>query len=445
MNPVDLYRGEIFYLTDSPLDKETFYTYIADGALVVSEGYILESGPYSGMWQKYPQAFLHDYSGMIIMPGMIDAHIHFPQLNIVGMYGKKLLDWLNNYTFPSEKDFNDSAYSDYMAEQFVNTLFRNGTTACVAYATVHPHTAESLFRVASRYNMAMFAGKVLMDTNAPDYLLDTNVCKSKDGIEESRRLICKWHKRGRNRYAITPRFAVTSTPHQLAEAGKLHQEFPDTFIQTHLSENRSEIDTVRSLFPKSKDYLDVYERAGLVSERTIFGHCVYLSDDERKRIAEAKAIVAHCPVSNSFLGSGLMNLEQMNRANIQTVFATDVAGGNTFSMLKVMGEAYKVQLLQNYSLSVGETLYRATLGTALSLGLEKEMGSFVPGSFADFIVIAPEAVPELALRGAYLSEKEEWNIENKLFGLMASGDDRCIQATYIAGNKVYTNNSCLNR
>ena len=249
MNPVDLYRGEIFYLTDSPLDKETFYTYIADGALVVSEGHILESGPYSGMWQKYPQAFLHDYSGMIIMPGMIDAHIHFPQLNIVGMYGKKLLDWLNNYTFPSEKDFNDSAYSDYMAEQFVNTLFRNGTTACVAYATVHPHTAESLFRVASRYNMAMLAGKVLMDTNAPDYLLDTNVCKSKDGIEESRRLICKWHKRGRNRYAITPRFAVTSTPHQLAEAGKLHQEFPDTFIQTHLSENRSEIDTVRSLFP----------------------------------------------------------------------------------------------------------------------------------------------------------------------------------------------------
>ena len=301
---VYLYKGEVFYFKDSPLKFDESYSYYPDGALVVCRGKIIEAGAYENIKERYPEAFVTDYSGKLLMPGLIDSHIHYPQSEMIGMYGKQLLDWLNEYTYPTEEAFGDSEYAGRVARFFVNELFRNGTTTCMAYATVHKESVNALFSVASEYNMQMLTGKVLMNRNAPQSLMDTE----ESGEADSRELIEAWHKKGRNLYVITPRFSITSTHGQLISAARLHEEYPDTYIQTHLSENRNEIDSALELSPECSDYLEVYERAGLVTERSVFGHCIHLSDSECRRMAEAGAIIAHCPTSNLFLGSGLFLL-----------------------------------------------------------------------------------------------------------------------------------------
>ena len=254
---VYLYKGEVFYFKDSPLKFDESYSYYPDGALVVCRGKIIEAGAYENIKERYPEAFVTDYSGKLLMPGLIDSHIHYPQSEMIGMYGKQLLDWLNEYTYPTEEAFGDSEYAGRVARFFVNELFRNGTTACMAYATVHKESVNALFSVASEYNMQMLTGKVLMNRNAPQSLMDTE----ESGEADSRELIEAWHKKGRNLYVITPRFSITSTHGQLISAARLHEEYPDTYIQTHLSENRNEIDSALELSPECSDYLEVYERA----------------------------------------------------------------------------------------------------------------------------------------------------------------------------------------
>ena len=273
---VELFRGDIFYFTSSPLEDIHAYRYIPDGVLAVSEGKILATGSFVEMKKCFSDASVTDFSGKLLMPGFIDAHIHYPQSEIIGMYGRQLLDWLHEYTFPAETMFSSPEHADYIADFFVNELFRNGTTTCMAYATVHPESVNALFTAASQYNMCMLTGKMLMDRNAPEQLTDT----VERGGTESRTLIEAWHNKGRNRYVITPRFAISCTDKQLSEAGRLHRDYPDTYIQTHLSENKSEIDQTLSLYPDCSDYLEVYERAGLVTERTVFGHCIHLSEAE---------------------------------------------------------------------------------------------------------------------------------------------------------------------
>lgn len=424
-----LFRGDIFYFTSSPLENEEPYCFFADGGLAVCEGKVIASGPFREISAEYPDAELTDYSGKLIMPGFIDSHIHFPQSEIIGMYGKQLLDWLNAYTFPAEMAFSNPAHADRIARFFIQELFRNGTTCCMAYATVHPASVNALFTVASEYDMCMLTGKVLMDRNAPDGLMDT----AGQGEAESRALIETWHKRGRNRYVITPRFAITSTNEQLLSAARLHKMYPDTYIQTHLSENKNEIGSTLSLFPDCRDYFEVYERAGLVTERSVFGHCVHLSDSECRRFAGAGAIVAHCPTSNLFLGSGLFDMQRARRFGMRTTLATDVGGGTSLSMLRTMGEAYKVQQLNGYSMSAFEALYSCTLGTAKALQLDAEIGSFHPGCLADFIVVDDAVTPSQRSRKDYLLRTGKWNLENCLFGLQILGDERNIAATYIKG------------
>lgn len=429
---VTLYRGEVFDFTDSPLNRTDAFRYFPDGALIVKEGIITGCGPFREIKDRYAGCELIDYSGKLIMPGFIDSHIHYPQAGIIGMYGRQLLDWLNDYTFPAEQAFASPEHADKIARFFVQELFRNGTTTCMAYSTVHPASVNALFSVASEYNMCMITGKVLMDRNAPEGLTDT----AGRGEAETRSLIEAWHKKGRNRYAITPRFAISCSNEQLTAACRLHKQYPDTYIQTHLSENKEEICNTLSLCPGCRDYLEVYERAGLVTDRSVFGHCIHLSDSECRRLAEAGSVVAHCPTSNLFLGSGLYDMRQANRIGMRTTLATDVGAGTSYSMLRTMGESYKVQQLNGYPMPALESFYKCTLGAAKALHLEDETGSFEKGRKADFIVLDYAATPSQQIRREYLECNGKWNLENKLFGLQTLGDDRNVTATYVMGKQV---------
>lgn len=430
---IQLYKGEVFYFKASPLESNDSYCFYPEGALAVSDGKIIEAGPYDALKDKYADARLTDYSGKLLMPGLIDSHIHYPQSEMIGMYGRQLLDWLNTYTFPTEEAFGDPEYAERVARFFVNELFRNGTTTCMAYATVHKTSVDALFSVASEYNMRMLTGKVLMNRNAPDALTDTE----ESGEADTRSLIEAWHNKGRNSYVITPRFSITSTTGQLISAGRLHEEYPDTYIQTHLSENKNEIASTLALSPECEDYLEVYERAGLVTDRSVFGHCIHLSDSECRRMAEAGTIVAHCPTSNLFLGSGLFDMQQANRIGMKTTLATDVGGGTSFSLFRTMNESYKVQQLNGYPMSAFEALYKCTRGTAEALKLDDRIGSFEPGREADFIIVDYAATPSQAARRDLLRRKDKWTLENKLFGLQTLGDDRNIVATYVMGKCVH--------
>lgn len=432
---VQLFRGEIFYFKTSPLERADAYFYYPDGALVVADGKIVEAGPYEQVHTRYPDLPIVDYTGKLIMPGFIDSHIHYSQSEIIGMYGHQLLDWLNKYTFPAEQAFASEEHALGIARFFVDELLKNGTTTCMAYATVHPVSVSALFTVASGYNMRMMTGKVLMDRNAPDGLTDT----PEQGVDDCHKLIECWHQKGRNQYVITPRFAITSTLAQLKNAARLHAEYPDTYIQTHLSENKTEIESVLSLCPGHKDYLEVYERVGLLTDRSVFGHCVHLSLEEGMRLSACKSVIAHCPTSNMFLGSGLFDMKQANQMGLQTTLGTDVGAGTSFSMFRTMGEAYKVQQLNDYSMPVFESFYKCTLGSARALNLEDKIGSFNPGCEADFIIVDCASTSPQRLRMDYLRRNDKWNIENKLFGLQTLGDDRAIVATYLMGRPVYSN------
>lgn len=432
---IHLYRGEIFDFIGSPLIQADAVRYIADGAIAVEDGQIVDSGSFKDIKACYADCELTDYSGKLLMPGFIDSHIHYPQVEIIGMYGKQLLDWLDEFTFPAEQAFVSPEYAEKIARFFVQELFRNGTTTCMAYATVHMASVDALFSVASEYNMCMLTGKVLMDRNAPVGLTDT----AEQGIAESRSLIEAWHKKGRNRYVITPRFAISSSREQLIAAGRLHEQYPDTYIQTHLSENKEEVNSTLSLCPDCRDYLEVYEQAGLVTDRSVFGHCIHLSDSECRRLAEAGSVIAHCPTSNLFLGSGLFDMQQANRIGIQTTMATDVGAGTSFSLFRTMGESYKIQQLNRYPMPVLESFYECTLGAAKALHLENEIGSLAKGRKADFIVVDYAATPPQEIRKDYLERKGKWTLENKLFGLQTLGDDRNISATYVMGKQVKPN------
>ncbi|MBW4442102.1 MAG: guanine deaminase [Plectolyngbya sp. WJT66-NPBG17] len=417
-----------FYVSESDSVR-----YIPDGLLVIENGTVKELGEYEQLKEKYAEIAIAAYPNQLILPGFIDLHIHFPQTEMMAAYGEQLLQWLEKFTFPVERKFRDKAYCDQIAPIFIDQLLRNGTTTALVLAAVFPESVEALFEESDRRNMRMIAGKVMMDRNAPDFLRDT----AKSSYDESKALIEKWHKKGRSLYAVTPRFAPTSTPEQLAYAGKLLQEFPDTYLHTHLSENVSEVAWVKELFPDSKGYVDAYDQFGLVGERSIFAHCVQLTESEFDRLAEAKSTIAFCPTSNTFLGSGLFDLERATSAQIKVGLATDVGGGTSFSMFQTASEAYKVTQLRQQKLSPFQAMFLATLGGARALCLEDKIGNFEVGKEADFIVIDPRSTPIMALRNQAETPTTLDALSDRLFSLMIMGDDRAIQATYILGELAY--------
>jgi len=369
-----------------------------------------------------------EYRDALITPGFIDTHIHYPQTGMIASYGEQLLDWLNTYTFPTEQQFADKAHAADVAGIFLKELLRNGTTTALVFGTVHKQSVDAFFEAAEALNLRMIAGKVLMDRNAPDYLTDT----PESGYADSKELIERWHGKGRLHYAVTPRFAPTSTPEQLTLAGKLLGEYPDLYMHTHLSENRKEIEWVKALFPERKGYLDVYDHYKLIGARSVFAHGVHLCDDECKRLAETGSAVAFCPTSNLFLGSGLFDLNKLEQHGVRVGLGTDVGAGTSFSQLQSLNEAYKVMQLQGKKLDPFKSLYLATLGGAHALYLDDKLGNFESGKDADFVVLDYNATPLISYR-----MQQAKTLEERLFALTMLGDDRAVKETFAAGQSVH--------
>lgn len=425
------YRGSILHFLSAPTaaQDESSYQYFADGLLVVEKGHVKLVGDYAKLKsQLTPEVELIDYSGYLLMPGFIDAHLHYPQLEMIASYGEQLIEWLDNYVFPAESKYSDSEYARKMAQFFLQELLRNGTTTAAVYPTVHKTSAEMFFQEALKLNMRMLAGKVLMDRNARSDLLDT----PESAYDDSKELIVKWHGKERLLYAVTPRFAPTSTAAQLEVAAALMQEFPTVYLQTHLAENRNEVTWVQELFPWSKDYTDVYDHFGLLGERSLFCHAIHLSEREWLRLHATKSVLCWCPISNFFLGSGLFSFAHAKELNVRISLATDVGGGSSFSMFRVLNEAYKTAALQGARLSPLESFYYLTLGNAKALTLADKIGNFVAGKEADFVVLDMYATPLLQQRMRTANTLYE-----QLFALNILGDDRAIKATYIMGELLH--------
>jgi guanine deaminase len=427
------FRSSILDFVGDPflLPEVDTVRYFADGLLVLENGKIRDLGDYESLIVTYKEVPLTNYSGKLIMPGFIDTHIHYPQTGMIAAYGEQLLQWLNQYTFPTEAKFKDKAYAQEVAAFFLDELLKNGTTTALVFAAVFPQSAEAFFEEAERRNLRMIAGKVMMDRNAPDYLRDT----AESSYQETKALIQKWHKKGRLLYAVTPRFAPTSTNEQLSLAGQLLQEFPDVYLHTHISENVDEVAWVQALFPESNGYLDAYDRAGLVGGKSVFAHGVHLTDAEFQRLSEAQSAIAFCPTSNLFLGSGLFNLEKAKSPEmpVKVGLGTDVGAGTSFSMLQTANEAYKVAQLRKQKLSSFKALFLATLGGARALSLDHCLGNFDIGKEADFIVLEPRSTPLMAMRNADLVATSLEELADRTFALMMMGDDRAVTATYIMG------------
>jgi guanine deaminase len=406
---------------------ETVLECHADGLLLVEDGRVVALDDASRLLPQLAQnVSISEFPGKIIVPGFIDCHVHYPQLDIIASYGEQLLDWLNRYAYPAEAKFADEAYADEIAAVFLDELLRNGTTTALVFGTVHAHSADAIFKAAESRGMRLIAGKVLMDINCPANLRDDPA----SAYADSKALIERWHGKGRLGYAITPRFALTSSDEQLAAAGRLASEHADVWIHTHLAENEAEVDQVARQFPNSRSYLDVYDSHGLVRERSVFAHCLHMNSDDRQCMSTKGAAAAFCPTSNLFLGSGLFNLGAMRAAKVRCGLGTDVGGGTSLSMLRTANEAYKVLHLQDQALPASEALYLLTLGAAEALYLDDRLGNFEYGKEADFIVLDPAATALSARRSRAASSTEEI-----LFALTMLADDRHVAATYVAGKQ----------
>ncbi len=423
---IKILRGRILSFKTEPqgIDDKDSYLYIEDGAIAIEGEKIVALGSFNKVRSKYKQYKLIDHRPHLLMAGFIDPHIHYVQTQVVASYAPNLLKWLYNYTFVEEQKFINFTHAEQIAAKFFTELINNGTTTACTFCSVHPHSVEAFFKESEKHNMAMIGGKVLMNRNCPDKLRDNPQLS----YDESKRLIKKWHNRGRQKYAITPRFAITSTPEQLEAAGALLAENPDCYLQTHLSENKDEIALTKQLYPVHKDYLSIYEFYGLLGEKSLFAHSIHLSESEKDLMAQSNSVAISCPTSNLFLGSGLFNMQQMKKAGIRIGVATDIGGGTSYSMLQTMGDFYKVQQMNNYHLNPLSSFYMMTLGNALILSMEEEIGTLEVGSYADIIVLNSRATSAMELRAKTIN-----NLSEELFLLQTLGDDRSIVQTYIAG------------
>lgn len=424
------YRAALLHVLDDPSRHPDAVVHHPDGLLVVEDGHVAAFGAFDEVRPGQPDDLpITDIPGRLITPGFIDAHVHYPQTDVMAAWGTQLLDWLHTHTFPAELAFAHRAHADEAAGFFLDQLLANGTTSALVFCTVHKTSVEALFDAALARDMRLIGGKVLMDRGAPEGLLDT----IQTGRAETEALIRAWRGRGRLGYAVTPRFAVTSTDAQLAMAGEVAAAHPDVLVHTHMSENPQEIAEVGRLFPEARDYLDVYDRHGLLGPRSVFAHCVHSTDDALRRLARAGASAAFCPSSNLMLGSGLFSLRRACACGVNTALGSDVGGGASFSMLQMMGEAYKVGQLAGDNLDPRHAFYLATLAGARALHIDDRVGNLAPGKEADFVVLDLAATPLLARRTARARTLAE-----TLFILSILADDRAVEHTYVAGRLAHS-------
>jgi guanine deaminase len=425
---VQAFRGALLHFLGDPDELgDGAHEYFDDGLLVLHDGKVAAAGNARALLPGLPEGVeVVDYSGKLIMPGFVDTHVHYPQIDVIAAYGEQLLEWLERYTFPIERRFADPEYAREVADFFLTELLRQGTTTALVFATVHPQSVNAFFGAAQARGLRMIAGKVMMDRNCPEFLRDT----AESAYENSKALIEQWHGTDRLLYAVTPRFAPTSTERQLELAGRLLDEHPGVYFQTHAAENKSEVAWVAQLYPWSRSYIDVYDHFGLLRERAVYAHCIHLDAADRERMGDTGAAMSFCPTSNLFLGSGLFDADAAKRHRVRVGIGTDVGGGTSLSMLRTLDEAYKVVQLGGQRLSPLRAFYLATLGAAHSLYLDDRIGNFVAGREGDFVVLDLAATPLMARRMASTTDLVE-----QLFVLMMLGDDRAVFATHIMGHR----------
>ncbi len=423
-----LLRGRLLSFRAKPesVDDRASHVFEEDGGILIRAGRIAAVGDFSLISAQARDAEIIDHRPHLLMPGFIDAHAHFPQMQIIGSYGAELLDWLNTYTFPEETKFSDTQHGRRIARLFLDEMVRHGTTTVAAYCSVHKESAEAFFAEALSRDMLAIGGKVMMDRNAPEGLRDT----PRTGYDDTKALIDEWHGKGRLHYAITPRFAITSSPEQMEMAGALAREHPDLHIQTHLSENHAEIAFTQELYPAAKDYTDIYAQYGLLGPKTLLGHCIHLSEREADLLSDTGSVAVFCPTSNLFLGSGLFDWQRYSKRAkpLRIAAATDVGGGTNYSMLRTMDEGYKVIALQGEKMNPLAAFWQITLGNAKALSIEDRVGTLDPGTDADIVVLDARATPGMALRMETVETLAE-----ELFLLQTLGDDRAICEVYVAG------------
>jgi len=429
-NTTVAFRGEILhFLSDPAKGQADSHQYFQDGVLVVTNGLVESVGPASDVLATLPNTVeIKQHHNGLLIPGFVDTHIHYPQTEIIGSYGEQLLEWLDTYTFPTESQFGDSEFAAPRAQFFLDQLMANGTTTALVFGSVHPQSVDAFFERAQAMNLRMICGKVMMDSNAPDNLTDT----AQSSYDDSKALIEKWHGKGRLHYAVTPRFAPTSSREQLDKAGQLLQEYPDVFMHTHLSENHNECQWVSELFPECENYLDVYDQHGLLSKRSVFAHGIHLCDSEYQRLSDTDSSLSFCPTSNLFLGSGLFDLKKAEQYNIDVGLGTDVGAGTSFSQLQTLNEGYKIQQLRGDKLTAFKSFFLATLGGAQALDLDHKIGNFVVGKEADFVVLDYHATDLMRVR-----MNQTTSIDERLFVLSIIGDDRAVKQTYVMGELLH--------
>jgi len=399
----------------------------ARGGVLIEGGRIVAVGEADDLRRAHPAARVHDYGQALISAGFVDSHVHYPQTAMIASWGKRLIDWLNSYTFPEEMKFADKDYALEIANRYFDLTLANGTTTVCSYATIHPASVDAFFEAAQARGLRAYAGKTCMDRNAPEGLRDT----PQTGYDQSKALLQKWHGTDRLSYVITPRFSPTSTPEQLMAMGALWREHPECLMQTHLSEQTDEVEWVHTLFPQARDYLDTYEAQGLLGEGALFGHAIYLTDREIDRIRETGAALVHCPTSNTFIGSGLFPTMEMAKSGIRVGLATDTGGGSSFSMLRTMAAAYEVGQLRGTALHPAQLWWLATQGSAQALRAGDRIGNLAPGMEADIVVIDLDSTPAIAQRSR--TARDIWEA---IFPTIMMGDDRATRAVWIGGQPV---------
>ena len=425
------FRGEIVSTPHDPVSGDpAAVVHHADGLLVVENGLVVARGAYADLAPRYPDLPIEAFPGHLIAPGFVDAHVHYPQTDQIAAYGTQLLDWLDQHIFPAQAAFADPAHARAVAELFLGELLKNGTTSALVFATVHAHSVDALFEAALERDVRLIGGKVLMD-RGPAGLSDT----AEGGRAETEALIARWRGRGRLGYAVTPRFAITSSEAQLRAAGEVLRAHPDVLMHTHLAETLHETAEVATLFPAAKSYLDVYDRFGLVGPRSVFAHAIHLDEVSMRHLGQAGAACAFCPTSNLFLGSGLFDLSLADRCGVTVGIGTDVGAGTSFSLLHPLGEDYRVGQLRGASLDPLRALYLATASGAKALGIHDRVGALEVGQEADFVVLDPAATPLLARRTA------RGDLKERLFALQILGDDRVISRTYLRGRLAHIRDS----
>jgi len=427
MSAVTILTGRVLSFAATPFDGAPGEAARLDAAVALEGGHIVARGAVEELRAAYPQADRHDHGDKVICAGFIDPHVHYPQTAMIASWGKRLIDWLNTYTFPEEMKFADPAYADRIAARYLDLTTAEGTTTMCSFCTIHTESVDALFTEAQRRGQRVVAGKTCMDRNAPEGLRDD----AQSAYDDSKALLQRWHGVDRIAYAITPRFSPTSTPQQLEALGALWAEHPDCLMQTHLSEQTDEIAWVKGLFPQARDYLDTYEQFGLLGANGLYGHAIHLEPRERDRLREVGGALVHCPTSNTFIGSGLFDMAGLMAEGQRIGLATDTGGGSSFSMLRTMAAAYEIGQLRGTPLHPAQLIWLATVGSAQALRMDDRIGNIAPGMEADLVVLDLASTPAIAQR-----EAEAGDLWEALFPTIMMGDDRAVAEVWIGGRRV---------